>query len=37
MDAEALADRVVARLMLATADPGTGSRPPAGTGKDPAQ
>jgi hypothetical protein len=37
MDAEALADRVVARLVLASADPGAISKLPAGTKRDPAQ
>lgn len=36
-DAEALADRVVAQLILATAAPGSGSQPSAGAGTDPVQ
>jgi hypothetical protein len=36
-DAEALADRVVARLMLTTTGPGAGSSLAAGAGKDPAR
>lgn len=36
-DAEALADRVVAQLILATAAPGSGSQPSLGAGTDPVQ